>query len=340
MRRWLSVGLGTVLALLAIVVFATPRPAAVVGEPSARLRDEKEAEIRAQLLAILSEEGIHAAMAQLKAASEADEAVLRSCHALSHEIGRAAYEQVHDFARAASAAEPWCNSGYLHGVIEEHFSGTSDVFATLQTTCEGDDPASFMGWECYHGVGHGLMYFTGNDIPASLAWCDGLLDESARGYCVNGVYMENFAADNLMHPTLWQRPSDPFYPCEEQAEDRKASCYLYTPTYYLRLHPDAYQEALAWCATAASPYASVCARGVGSETLQQNYERVAFVESVCATAPDDLEESCIRGMVGLSVSYTGTIEAAEELCERLSASHQTICESEVELKRQQFSDFH
>jgi hypothetical protein len=105
-----------------------------------------------------------------------------------------------------------CNSGYLHGIIESKFSQSEDVFADMKAMCGRYEPGRYMSWQCYHGIGHGAMFYTSNDLPRSLEMCDGFEDEFERSSCANGVFMENFNTEQRpTSPSTWRRaiPSTP-----------------------------------------------------------------------------------------------------------------------------------
>ncbi len=38
----------------------------------------------------------------------------------------------------------------------------------MENVCKEHKLGSFLSWECYHGVGHALMYYRANDLSRSL----------------------------------------------------------------------------------------------------------------------------------------------------------------------------
>ncbi len=73
-------------------------------------------------------------------------------------------------ARRSSPAAPSCTSGYYHGILERAFLGIpqDELGAAARRFCA--DPAirktEFIAYQCVHGLGHGLMIYTGYDLPA------------------------------------------------------------------------------------------------------------------------------------------------------------------------------
>lgn len=163
------------------------------------LTKEEYAAVKKELVGLLKQHDPKFILTTLRERVNGDAAVLKSCHALAHVIGHEAYEKYHDFGKAMQYQDEICNSGYLHGIIESHFEKSKDVFATMQTVCNNYPAGKYTSWQCYHGVGHGVMYFTENDLKKSLALCDIYKDAVASESCTNGVFMENFNADQKVH---------------------------------------------------------------------------------------------------------------------------------------------
>jgi plastocyanin len=306
------------------------------GEEGAR--DARYEKKKDELVALMKRENPRVALDRIRAEIETDDALSRSCHSLVHEIGREAYREYGDVGEAMKYRDEVCNSGYLHGIIETKFTESEDVFADMQTMCDRYPDGSFLGWQCNHGLGHGVMFYTANDLPRSLEMCDELGEDFASSNCVNGVFMENFNADQKLHLSEFLKESDPFYPCMNQAERHKTDCYVYAPTYFLSLHPEDYAGALEWCEGAEAGFGSACAYGVGTQTMKENLNDPGFVESICMGGAPEQTESCIRGMAALSVSHHGALEPARDLCARLEPMNRPACYDTVEAHAGLFAD--
>lgn len=291
--------------------------------------------IRDKLVTISNDKTPKQALSLIREKIKTDDVLARSCHAIVHEIGQNAYQKYNDFGEAMKYQDEVCNSGYLHGVIESHFRESTDIFTTMQTVCSQYKPTSFMGWECYHGVGHGLMYFTQNILPRSLSLCDTYQNDYARSACVNGVFMENFNTDQKLHPSRYLKSSDPFFPCAQQKTQYQADCYLYAPSYYLSLHKNDYKQAMRWC-TGAKDFQAACVNGVGTQMMKENINTPTFVESICMSDSTGAK-ACIDGMVGLYINHFGRLDEAKELCTKLDAKNQPTCEQTLASREMLFN---
>ncbi len=292
---------------------------------AAELSKDEFQKYKDELLLLVGTQGPHIALEKIREEIKNDKKLLRVCHDLVHEIGHEAYEKYGSFGQAMKYQDEICNSGYLHGIIESHFSSSKDIFSTLNKVCADYVSGSFISWECYHGVGHGLMYYTDNDVPRSLELCLSYKDLFASSSCRNGVFMENFNSDQKVHVSKFLKDDNSFYPCTEQLEEDKDDCYFYAPTYYLSRHLGEYQSALQWCQQAGDPYRLTCISGVGSQAVKENISIPKAVEKLCLNLENTEASACIRGMVGLYINHHGSLEPAKQLCEILEPGSKQIC---------------
>ena len=305
---------------------------------SGELSEERYKEIEEEITALAREEDPRVALERLRQEIKTNDALSRSCHPLVHDIGHAAYEKYGDFGEAMKYQDEVCNSGYLHGIIESRFEESDDVFADMKTMCDPYPQGSYLGWQCYHGLGHGAMFYTANDLPRSLEMCDGFESAFGRVNCANGVFMENFNADQKLHLSDYLKERDPFYPCAEQAHRHKADCYLYAPTYFLSLERGGYAAALEWCKGAEAGFESWCAYGVGTQAMKENLNDPELVESVCMNGDPEQTAPCIEGMAGLYINHHGSLEPARDLCARLEKSNRPACFDSVQAHSGLFRD--
>ncbi len=294
------------------------------------LPTERYLALERELIGLATSSTPRVALDKLRSMIQTDDSVARSCHSLVHEIGRAAYVQYGDFAQALQYRDELCNSGYIHGIIEVYFDAHDSVETAMMTVCDSYTPGTFFSWECFHGVGHGAMYYSNNDLPVSLALCDRYDASFARDACANGVFMENFNTDGKEHSSKYLIDDDLFFPCSAQKEHHKGDCYLYAPTHYLAKNVNEYAQALRWCDEAEGEYRETCIRGVGIQTMKENINRPLFVENICASGKPTDTSTCIEGMAGLLVFHYGALEPAREVCATLDSLHEESCTRVVE----------
>jgi hypothetical protein len=183
-----------------------------------------------ELLAIIDTQNPRAALLELANRMKTNPVVFRYCHGIAHEIGHKGYSKYGNFTKALQYQNSICSDGYLHGVIEQHFSritNTAKILSEMKTICA--ETGKEIG-RCYHGVGHGVMYYTENDLPKAIAICNSYTtNKRAKGNCLEGVFMENFLSDEVNHPSKYVDSRNPFTPCPSEPNSLKPFCYFYAP---------------------------------------------------------------------------------------------------------------
>ncbi len=281
------------------------------------------------LIEIVNKQDPKIALSELQHRMDTDKFVFKNCHVMAHSIGLAAYKKYKDFNIALQYQNLTCSNGYIHGVIEAKFSSLkSDQAAIneLKTVCSKYISAD----RCWHGTGHGLMFFASNDLPRALSICNTYSTVRAQHRCYEGVFMENFLEDpDAGHPSVYVDASNPFKTCIGQAGKYKAVCYFYVPIYYLNLHNNDYVSAIKWCKGAEMGYTNSCTRGVGSLAMKYNIDTPKYVEGVCMKSNTNDIQSCIEGMISYYLTFTSSLSKTASLCTNLEASNVKSCETAV-----------
>jgi hypothetical protein len=320
--------------------FSNPSERSAMMAPATPSATSTGAEFRnnlADLLNIVQTQDPRAALAELTKRMQTNTTVFKNCHVMAHAIGRAAYKKYQDFDKGLEYQDTTCSDGYLHGLIEAKFSSIQDTdkaIAAAKTICDG---YTFKD-RCWHGIGHGLMFFTSNDLPKALGICDTYPSSRARDRCYEGAFMENFLSDPDAHPSKYVNAQDPFAPCRAEPGKYKATCYFYVPIYYLGLHDNDYEAAVKWC-NDADGYGLSCLRGVGSLAMKYNEKDPKKAEHICQEASNAAGvASCVDGMMGYYLTFTGNLGTMARLCPKLSDGDVRVCEAAVKKNVGLFQD--
>lgn len=272
-----------------------------------------------------------------------DPKILRSCHAFTHEIGHLAFAKYGSFSEAIQYQDELCGSGYLHGVTEAYFKTLNDITNAMNTVCEVN---GLEVGKCYHGIGHGIMFYTDNDLPKSLRLCDTYQTSEKKVRCSEGVFMENFSTDQNLHPSVYLKPDDPMYPCRGLAGlfslslsiEYKQTCYFYAPLYFLSLHIDNYKLAMNWCQSAEKDDIWYCTNGVGSRAIKQNIKLPKMVEEICLSGIKDQIKPCIDGMVSYYLVDSNSLKNARQMCATMQKENIQMCLASVDSRRKLYKE--
>jgi hypothetical protein len=125
-----------------------------------------------------------------------DEAVEGNCHRIVHMIGSASLARYHgNVAKAFAEGSASCWSGYYHGILSHAFTDVEleNLGPASRGLCDDEEirATDYLAYQCVHGLGHGLMIYTGYNLPLSLETCDELATEWDQSSCSGGVFMEN-----------------------------------------------------------------------------------------------------------------------------------------------------
>jgi hypothetical protein len=188
---------------------------------------------------VTGELGPKAALANLKVLYAKDPFVVSQCHQLIHSVGNVAAEMYGgDIGKAFTYGDGFCWSGYYHGVVEQALKQFNPDTVAAQgdgfcANIPGKAQYSFDYFNCVHGLGHGYMAVTKNELFASLDLCETLTGGWEKESCYGGVYMENVMVDNRTHFSKYLKPDDLMYPCTAVEEKYKGQCYLMQTSYAL-----------------------------------------------------------------------------------------------------------
>lgn len=263
--------------------------------------------------------GVQAAFADLRA-RYATGYIQAQCHPLSHVIGRAATVKYATPSEAYLHGDSFCWSGYYHGVLEGVIKkiGRKNLGDQMDSICKdipGKDHYSFDYYNCVHGLGHGVMAATSDELFDSFAYCDRLTGNWEQVSCASGAYMENVIVDGKNHFTKYLKPSDPLYPCNSSPEKYKNTCYLMQTSYMLKVNGGDFLKTFSWCANAEANYQNTCYESLGRDASGRSTSNVAATNRTCllGTAGDQ-QTHCMIGAAKDFVSYFHSDLQAKELC--------------------------
>ena len=281
--------------------------------------------------ALIKANGIAAAFSDLKARYPNNPYVQSVCHPLTHIIGRIAAESYTNVGDAYTHGDSFCWSGYYHGVLETFVArvGIKDLARDINSICSSlntDGKYGFNYFNCVHGLGHGLMAITDDQLFTSLTYCDALAGGWEQQSCAGGIYMENVIADGLDHITGYLDPKRPLYPCSDSPDKYKNSCYLMQTSYMLKIDGGNFSQTFAWCRTAGE-YKDTCFQSLGRDASGRSLSDGPKTSAICMLGANQEEISnCVIGAVKDIISYFHSDTEAKDFCALFTdTALQTTC---------------
>ncbi|MGB2873903.1 MAG: cytochrome c [Gaiellaceae bacterium] len=272
-------------------------------------------------------DGPEKALALLATDDRAMASVHADCHQISHWVGHAALARYHgNAAEALAHGAMTCNSGYYHGVIERSFAGLprNEVVSKARQLCT--TPAvtkeEFLLYQCVHGLGHGLMIYSGDDLPWSLRACHRLQTSFDRISCTGGVFMQNLAPG--MVTSRFLKGNDPIYPCNAVAETDKLYCYLMVTSRILTLDNYNWSKTAKWCNRSEPAWVATCFQSFGRDASGFSRYQPRETIRLCLLAGRGTGECLYGAARDYGNNYAGGKEAAQ-LCHLAGASFRPRC---------------
>lgn len=258
----------------------------------------------------------------------------RDCHPVVHAIGRETYRIKGTIHESFSACDQTCHSGCYHGSVERFLRG-EDVYAQAakhpsaaelkQKAAVACDPklADRFRFQCFHGLGHALLFFTRYQLAAALDACDALPNDWSQSSCYGGVFMENVS--NATPELRDLSTTDYHYPCNKLAAKYRSECYVMQTSRMSEMGlttEKIFQEC-----DKSGEYRFQCAQSAGRDL--SNYVRLGQVQPTakkCQAAGGDSKRACIRGVVYALVDNTWDGRYAMPFCAAFTdGNDQTDC---------------
>jgi hypothetical protein len=251
-----------------------------------------------------------------------DDAVEGNCHRIVHMIGSASLARYHgNVAKAFAEGSASCWSGYYHGILSHAFTDVElkDLGAASRGLCddEGIRATDYLAYQCVHGLGHGLMIYTGYNLPLSLETCDELATDWDQSSCSGGVFMEN-VTPSLGATTEWLKDDDPVYPCNSVAKRHKYYCYLMVTSRILAVNGYDLEETAATCRSVEKDWVAICFQSFGRDASGSTRQDAAEIVPLCRLA-GRWESDCIYGAARDITSNDANASRSRELCEAADA---------------------
>jgi mono/diheme cytochrome c family protein len=252
----------------------------------------------------------------------------RDCHRIAHAIGAGALSHYDgNVGQAFVAGRASCTSGYYHGILERAFLGIpqSELGAASRKFCSSAEvrKTQFIAYQCVHGLGHGLMIYTGYDLPASLKTCDKLSNGWDATSCTGGVFMENYQSSYGVK-SRWLRSNDLIYPCNAVAQRYKYYCYDLVTARILPKVDYNWVKAAKVCRKSEKGWVAICFQSLGRDASGFTRLDPVRILKICKVGREFARE-CIYSAAE-DMTYTDVSpRRAKVLCNTAPATTRGYC---------------
>jgi mono/diheme cytochrome c family protein len=274
------------------------------------------------------DEGPAVALERLNELQRTDPAIQGNCHPIAHMIGAGGLRHFEgSVGKAFVAGDGTCGSGYYHGLLQWKLAGVEEDEAVpvAREACTAPEirDNSFNYYQCNHGLGHGLMLYTGYELPIALRMCHGLKTEFDQVSCSGGVFMENLSSSFGLK-TRWVRDDNLLYPCNIVSHQDKLYCYLLVTS---RILPEVgwnWEQAADWCRRSEKEFVSICFQSYGRDASGTAVQDPKKASDFCARAGSG-EKECIFGASRDIMNNNSSDPRGEQLCKIVKAKFRSYC---------------
>jgi cbb3-type cytochrome c oxidase subunit III len=250
------------------------------------------------------------------------------CHRIAHAIGAGALKHYdNNVGQAFVAGRPSCTSGYYHGILERAFLGIkqSELGAAANKFCADQRirKVEFIAYQCVHGLGHGLMIYTGYDLPLSLHTCDKLSTTWDATSCTGGVFMENYQSSYGV-TSRWLKEKDLLYPCDAVGAKYKFYCYDMVTARILPKVGYNWSKAVKVCRKSEEGWVPVCFQSLGRDASGFTRLNSPRILQICHLA-GNMERECVLA-AAKDMAYTDVSpRRAKVLCNTAPSGERGYC---------------
>lgn len=242
-------------------------------------------------------EGAPAAFVYLNSMSS--EVNYGAAHLIAHQLGHALWQDTHDVETALlsvpyveySPTEVFRYGGVVHGIFHSYFlemSEQGDIHVLTQHSCDqfSSENKKALLSDCTHGIGHGLMAYTNNNIEQTLALC---AESAVPENCYSGAFMERGL---LLIPGYAGTP---------EIQDSEDICLSFDPAY----------------ATACAQYAGWTA--IVTDLVETRTSNTKDALQICNSYTGDMRFQCtfVAARDMFSIVYDNNTEAMKDACEEV-----------------------
>ena len=260
--------------------------------------------------------------------------VYARCHEVTHYLSRSEYEKLGSIAKVYAQCDSTCHGGCYHGTLEAFLKerqlqvGTN-ITQEFPKICGKDSdyqkPIEFN--ECFHGLGHAAMFVTDMDLPLSLKLCDTLSDQKYKERCYTGVFMENSSSSTSFdHASIYIKPDDPYYPCNDLEEKYLPICWQYQSSYFSIISSQDWKKVAQMCLQIPVVYQDRCFRTIGTNQVGFT-PSLSTMKQDCDLMPSEhFKDICVSGVVSsLSYRFVGDSQKMIDFCSLVDPQNKESC---------------
>jgi hypothetical protein len=255
------------------------------------------------------------------------------CHETAHHLGMWLYGYTSNLEESLSYADHLCDGGVFHGVFQNYFAAEHlhnldpNQISITHLCSESLKGINLIdGWNCIHGIGHGLTELYDYNTTAAVDRCNQFEPEWVQITCSKGVFMEN--EDHYVKTRTGDfDKNNIYYPCDRTIQKYAPECYHYHAQYLLSKNNFNVTASFDQC-DEISPVqlAKYCYHGIGRGLSAISYRNVEQGIADCYLGKQSsYYTNCLEGMVRSILKLRSDMDAGFQFCSASKADFKVKC---------------
>ena len=262
----------------------------------------------------------------------------RFCHSEAHHLGRLIYNKTNNLVGSISICKTRCTAGCFHGVLMELFkqifpnkiyesekdlydffkNESNNLTSYFFDLCNQTEIAKhIVRGNCYHAIGHALLFLTDYNITNGLKFCKLLNDKAAIYYCATGAFMEY----DIVYKDNVPENESFLFPCDT-TNQFPAACFRYKIRRLFNQSTDP-KKIAEICMMLPKSQRLGCFHGLGVAYYQYIFKNPQEIVSVCGNGDFEDKKMCIDGAIELISVFNKSISTLT--CNYLESSLRVEC---------------
>lgn len=266
-------------------------------------------------------------------------------HHIGHHTAMAFGSNIQAFDLCPSDYDYGCQHGFFQYALSE--GGLTEA-AAIKMCVDLQADASVSAktkYECYHGLGHGVMMHEGHDLKKSLKVCDSLKSSTGQDGCWQGVFMENV---DVAEEGQWQKgmfsTQDPLAPCDRVSKKHQYECFINHSGWLMKFYKNDIGRGAHACLKSPAAQVDTCIQTLGLLTtnaawqpalLQAAYtpDFIGNAWTLCKKFPQGYVGKCalsaLDNLINTTLPDASLLHKAQSFCSVVATEFRSDCYKQI-----------
>ncbi|HEY3197275.1 MAG TPA: hypothetical protein VGJ57_04620 [Nitrospirales bacterium] len=228
-----------------------------------------------------------------------------------------------------------CRHGFFQYALGQAHA-TDNVARLICGSLDRAYSAKFI-FDCYLGLGHGVLIAQNYDLTKALDACETLGTPTGQDGCRQGAFIENRNASltGSGRRDVFSR-NDPLAPCNIVPDKYRYACFINHAGRLMEFFNNNVKKAARACLKAPDAYVSPCLQSIGLMVSNGPWQRLlaknndgkseVIAWDLCLKFPQDHREPCVIGALDTFLNFDAfEVARAKAFCNAIDTAYRPVC---------------